>query len=220
MRYVNFMETKVYLHPAGDVACDNILKGQFFEEHLVHFFNKIIKDDSIIIEGGAHIGIHTIRFSKLAPNGHVYSFEASKRNFDLVNKTIVENNITNVTIKNNALYSENKLVYLSEHQHPDQDSVNTKFGTPIQAVTIDSLNLPNIDFIKLDVEGAELDVLKGAQNVIKTLRPTIAFEFLNHRTDIESPIPFLITNEYDVYNIDTHWDYIAIPKEKEVFNEE
>lgn len=216
MRQVNFMDTTVYLHDLGDIACDNIIKGQFFEEHLVHFFNKIIKSDFVIVEGGTHVGMHTVRFSKLAPHGHIYSFEASRRNFYLANKTITENNIQNVTILNKALYSENKIVYLSEHQHPDQDFINPEFGSPIEAITIDSLNLPKIDFIKLDVEGVELEVLKGASDVLKNQRPIIAFEFLNHRTDIPSPIPFLVENNYDVYNIDTHWDYIAVPNEKQI----
>jgi len=215
MRYVDFMDTKVYLHGEGDIACDNIIKGQFFEEHLVHFFNKIIKPDFIILEGGAHVGMHTVRFSKLVPDGHVYSFEASPRNFQMVNKTITENEIKNVRVVNNALYSENKTVYLSYHQHPDQDSVNMNYGVPVEAVTIDSLNLPKIDFIKLDVEGVELEVLKGAVNVLKSQRPIIAFEFLSHIENVQSPIPFLVDNGYDVYNIDTHWDYIAIPNELE-----
>jgi FkbM family methyltransferase len=212
MRSTQFLDKTIFLHPEGDVVCDNIFKQHPVEEHLVYFFNKYIKPDFIIVEGGAYIGMHTVRFSHLAPNGHIYSFEASKRNYNLVNSTIKENNIQNITLFNKALYSTNSTVYLNESWTPDQDSVgDTNNGYPIEAVTIDSLDLKHVDFIKLDVEGGELNAFKGAINTLNKFKPIIAFEYLN-KSNIESPIPFLEENGYDIFNIEGHWDYIALPK--------
>lgn len=212
MRSTNFLDKTIFIHPEGDVVCDNIAKQQPVEEHLVYFFNKYIKPDFIIVEGGAYVGIHTIRFSHLAPEGHIYSFEASKRNYDLVNATLKENNIQNITLFNKALYSDNTTVYLNESWTPDQDSVGgNNNGHPVEAVTIDSLDLPHVDFIKLDVEGGELNAFKGAINTLNKFKPIIAFEYLN-KNNIESPISFLEENGYDVFNIEGHWDYIALPK--------
>ena len=141
MRSTQFLNHTVFLHPEGDVVCDNIFNKQPVEEHLVYFFNKYIKPDFIIVEGGAYVGMHTIRFSDLVPNGHVYSFEASKRNFDLVNSTLEINNIQNVTLLNKALYSTNSTVYLNKSWTPDQDSIGVdNNGYPIEAVSIDSLD--------------------------------------------------------------------------------
>jgi FkbM family methyltransferase len=211
MRYTNFLNKKLYLHPKGDVVCDNIAKNIPAEEHLVHYFNKLIKPTDIIVEGGVYVGLHTLRFSQLAFEGHIYSFEASERNYQLANNTLIDNNINNVTLYHQALYSENKEIFLSESWTPDQDSVtDVPTNKKIQAVTIDSLQIPKVDFIKLDIEGGELDALKGAIDTINRCQPIITFEYLKH-LDHSSPIPFLKENNYNVYQIDTHWDYIALP---------
>lgn len=215
MRYANFLNKKVYLHPEGDVVCDNILKGIPVEEHLVQFFDKLIKPTDVIVEGGVYVGLHTVRFAELASQGHIYSFEASKRNYDLAQHTMNENGIQNVTLLNKALFSENTTIYLSESWTPDQDCITTSVTSKnVEAVTIDSLNLPKVDFIKLDIEGGEYSALLGAINTITTHQPIITFEYLKHLNHT-SPIPFLTDNGYSVYQIETHWDYIAIPKSKE-----
>jgi FkbM family methyltransferase len=211
MRHTDFLNKKLYLHPEGDVVCDNIAKGIPAEEHLVYYFNKLIKPTDIIVEGGVYIGLHTLKFSQLAYEGHIHSFEASKRNYDLANNTLIDNEISNITLYNEALYSENKEIFLSESWTPDQDSVtDTPTNKKIKAVTIDSLQLPKVDFIKLDIEGGELDALKGAVNTINKFNPIITFEYLKHLNH-PSPIPFLKENNYDVYQIDNHWDYVAFP---------
>jgi FkbM family methyltransferase len=212
MRHASFLNKKILIHPEGDVVCDNILKNIPVEEHLVHFFNELIKPTDIIIEGGVYVGIHTVRFSELAYEGHIYSFEASKRNYDLAYNTIIDNNINNVTLVNKALFSDNAYIYLEESFTPDQDSVTViPTNQKIEAVTIDSLDLPKVDFIKLDIEGGEAAALVGAINTIKKFHPIITFEYLKHLNH-NSPIPFLIEQGYDVFQIDDHWDYVALPK--------
>jgi len=212
MRYTEFLNKKVYLHPIGDVVCDNIAKNIPVEEHLVYFFNKLIKPTDIIIEGGVYVGLHTIRFSDLVPDGHVYSFEASKRNYDLAVNTINDNNINNVTLYNKALFSKNTEIYLAESWTPDQDTITINpTSKKIEAVTIDSLNLPKVDFIKLDIEGGEFEALNGCINTITKFQPIITFEYLKH-LEHTSPIPFLIENRYTIHQIDNHWDYIAFPE--------
>jgi FkbM family methyltransferase len=181
MRHTDFLNKKLYLHPEGDVVCDNIAKGIPAEEHLVYYFNKLIKPTDIIVEGGVYIGLHTLKFSQLAYEGHIHSFEASKRNYDLANNTFIDNEISNITLYNEALYSENKEIFLSESWTPDQDSVtDTPTNKKIKAVTIESLQLTKVDFIKLDIEGGELDALKGAVNTINKFNPIITFEYLKH----------------------------------------
>jgi FkbM family methyltransferase len=212
MRTTDFLGIKLYLHPQGDVVCDNIAKHVPAEEHLVDYFNKLIKPTDVIVEGGVHVGVHTVRFSQLANQGHIYSFEASRRNYNLASLTLQNNNIENVTLYNQALYSKNTTMYLAESWTPDQDSITgTPTNTSIDAVTIDSLQLPKVDFIKLDIEGGELDALHGAAQTLIQHKPIITFEYLEHLGH-KSPISFLKENGYDVFKIDTHWDYIAFHK--------
>lgn len=211
MRHTTFLDTKLYLHPEGDVVCDNIARGIPAEEHLVHYFKKFIKPADIIVEGGVYVGLHTVRFSQLAYEGHVYSFEASKRNYDLTYRTLVNNSIANVSLYNKALYSTVGSIYLAESWTPDQDSVtSTPTGKEVECVTIDSLNLPKVDFLKLDIEGGELEALKGAIQTIKAHQPIITFEYLKHLNH-PSPVEILKECNYNVYQIENHWDYVAVP---------
>lgn len=213
MRYTTFLNTRLYLHPEGDVVCDNIAKGIPAEEHLVYYFNKLINPTDTIVEGGVYVGLHTVRFSQLAHRGHVYSFEASKRNYELTYTTLTESGITNVSLLNKALYSTVGTVYLAESWTPDQDSVtNTPTGKEVECVTIDSLNLTKVDFIKLDIEGGELEALRGAINTIRVHQPIITFEYLQHLNH-PSPVDILTQCNYNVYQIQNHWDYIAVPKD-------
>lgn len=212
MRSTNFLNQTLYLHPKGDVVCDNIAQGIPAEEHLVYYFNKFIKPTDIIVEGGVYVGLHTVRFSQLANKGHVYSFEASKRNFDLTQLTLINNNITNVSLYNKALYSKVGNIYLSESWTPDQDSItDSPTNKIVECVTIDSLKLPKVDFIKLDIEGGELEALKGSINTIMSHKPIVTFEYLSHLNH-PSPINILKECGYDVYQIENHWDYIAFPQ--------
>jgi FkbM family methyltransferase len=212
MRQIQFLNNTLYLHPQGDVVCDNIAKGIPSEYHLVQIFEQYIKPDFIIVEGGAHVGIHTIRFSTLANKGLIYSFEASHRNYNLLKNTLEVNNIKNVYLENKALYSKKDTVFINESFAPDQDSITQKnTGLPIESVSIDSLNLSKVDFIKLDIEGGEADAFKGAIDTIKNHKPIITFEYLKHK-NVESPIPILLECGYDVFNMEGHWDYLALPR--------
>lgn len=213
MRHIEFLNKKLYLHPQGDVVCDNIAKGQPSEYHLVEIFHEYIKPDFIIVEGGAHIGIHTIRFSELANQGFIHSFEASPRNYNILKNTLDVNEISNVNLQNKALYLKNDIVYVNESFAPDQDSITeNNNGFPIEAISIDSLNLDKVDFIKLDIEGGEANAFRGAINTINKCKPIITFEYLKHK-NVESPIPILIENNYDVFEMPGHWDYLALPKQ-------
>ena len=207
MRHTTFLNTKLYLHPEGDVVCDNIARGIPAEEHLVHYFKKFIKPTDTIVEEALRI----LPLSQLAYEGHVYSFEASKRNYDLTSKTLNDNNIANVSLYNKALYSPVGNIYLAESWTPDQDSVtSTPTGKEVECVTIDSLNLLKVDFLKLDIEGGELEALKGAIQTIKAHQPIITFEYLKHLNH-PSPVEILKECNYSVYQIENHWDYVAVP---------
>lgn len=212
MRYVEFLNKKLYLHQEGDVVCDNIARGLPSEYHLVEIFNEYIKPDFIIVEGGAHVGIHTVRFSQLANQGFIYSFEASPRNYNILKNTLDINQINNVDLQNKAVYLKKDILYINESFAPDQDSVvENGTGFPIEAISIDSLNLDRVDFIKLDIEGGEANAFRGAINTINRCKPIITFEYLKHK-NVESPIPILIENNYEVFEMPGHWDYYAIPK--------
>lgn len=125
----------------------------------------------IIIDVGANIGTMTIPFAQFADE--VYSFDPVKITFDTLQLNVKENNLTNVTLFNCALNDTdgNRKIFVNNSKlgaSSFYDNVSNGYTETIETKTLDSFNFENIAFIKIDVQGAEIDVLKGAtQTIIK-----------------------------------------------------
>jgi FkbM family methyltransferase len=167
----------------ADIVCNTIKNGNIWEKDLSDFLDNNIKKTDIIIEAGTHIGTHTIKLGLLG--NKVYGFEPFPQSNYLVNKNLEINNINNVILSNNALSSNNKTIYIEYHCPLSRnigawglyfETEENKNNIKVECITIDSLNLDKLDFIKLDVEGFEKDVLIGGINTIKKFKPLIIFE--------------------------------------------
>jgi FkbM family methyltransferase len=141
------------------------------------------KQGDIVVDIGAHIGLYTIISSKrVGTNGKVVAIEADPGNFEMLNRNIKLNRLTNVIPLNYAVYSKETKIKL---YLPSGESGFTKYNTimpnwastedkfvEVNANTLDYLLQLNqireeeVNWIKIDVEGAEFEVLKGAQNVL------------------------------------------------------
>ena len=141
------------------------------------------KEGDIVIDIGAHIGLYTIISSKrVGANGKVVDIEADPSNFEMLNSNIKLNQLTNVIPLNYAVHSKETKVKL---YLPSGESGFTKYNTimpnwinaqekfvEVNANTLDYLLQLNeirqeeVNWIKIDVEGAEFEVLKGATNVL------------------------------------------------------
>jgi FkbM family methyltransferase len=151
------------------------------EDDIIEHFTP--KQGDIVIDIGAHIGLYTIVSSKrVGTNGKVVAIEADPGNFEMLNRNIKLNQLTNVIPLNYAVYSkETKLkLYLpsgesgfTKYNTIMSDWVNTKDKfVEVNANTLDYLlqskgiRGEEVNWIKIDVEGAEFEVLKGAHNVL------------------------------------------------------
>jgi FkbM family methyltransferase len=141
------------------------------------------KEGDIVVDIGAHIGLYTIISSKrVGANGKVVAIEAHPGNFEMLNSNIKLNQLNNVIPLNYAVYSKETKVKL---YLPSGESGFTKYNTimpnwintrekfvEVNANTLDYLLQLNeirqeeVNWIKIDVEGAEFEVLKGATNVL------------------------------------------------------
>ena len=155
-----------------------------FHEYDIIEHNFTPKEGDIVIDVGAHIGPYTLKASKrVGLNGKVIAIEADPENFDILNRNIQLNKLTNVIALNYAAYSKEdkiKLYLLKEKNHLTQNintvmtdrANNEKKFVEVQANTLDYLLQSNgikheqVNWIKIDVEGAEFDVLKGAKNIL------------------------------------------------------
>ena len=152
-----------------------------------------LPDDAVIIDGGANIGFVTVPLSRRleSKQAKILSFEAQKRLFYALAGTVAINDLYNVHVYNQALGDKIGIVKMPdvnykevedfgtvsiEAEAPEYDYTNPNL-TPM--VTIDSLNLPKVDFIKLDVEGYESHAIVGAADTIQKHRPWLWVEYNN-----------------------------------------
>ncbi len=121
------------------------------------------------------MGYYTLLFSKFGKR--VYSFEPEKTNFKFLIEHIKLNNLKNVSIFNFAIYSENKTLSFQVNDDRTEGRISKNGKLKIKTYSLDYLcfekNFELPDFIKIDVEGAEFEVLKGAREVIETKKPKI-----------------------------------------------
>ncbi len=157
---------------------------------------KIIKHGYVCIDVGANQGEYTLWLAKLTgEKGKVISFEPLSKMFQQLNDNILLNKelATRIiplkkglsdTISKIPIYAVNSNDKFSDNEGmPSIFPTNNRnaFIENIDISTLDEelkmLNISKVDFIKIDVEGAELNVLKGALNTIKFNRPKLLIEF-------------------------------------------
>ncbi len=154
---------------------------------LKQFFSKIDNNNYNIVDIGAQSGLYTL-FAKYLPNSKFYSFEPFKPTFKLLNDNIKLNELTNVETFNLAL-SDNKgisnfNVCLAHNGLHTMGSNPLRFKDiqqiQVETDTLDNLfyekNIP-VHFIKIDTEGFEYFILKGAINTINKYKPLIQLEW-------------------------------------------
>jgi FkbM family methyltransferase len=174
------------------------------------------KGGDTIVDIGAHAGHYTLISSKrVGANGKVIAIEADPSNFEILNRNIKLNGLTNIIPLNYAVYSkQTKLkLYL-----PDEESGFSIYNTimvnraktgekfiEVNANTLDYLLQQNgineVNWIKIDVEGAEFEVLKGATNILSNSKD-IALLIEVHGQDNYKPIVEFL----NVYNFNVEFE--------------
>jgi FkbM family methyltransferase len=140
-------------------------------------------DGDIVIDGGGCWGDTALYFAHHAgKSGRVYSFEFIPGNIDILNKNMALNPaLNNIAIVKNPLWSaSDKDVYFTDFGPASKVYFDkpASFSGKTSTLTIDDFvqrnNIERLDFLKLDIEGAEMEALKGARNTIIKHRPKLA----------------------------------------------
>ncbi|MDI9643801.1 MAG: FkbM family methyltransferase [Candidatus Verstraetearchaeota archaeon] len=152
-------------------------------ENTEKMFNRYLtpKKGDVFLDVGAHIGKYTIKIAKIVGSkGKVIAIEADPNNFDLLKRNVEINKLENVTLFNIAAWnSACKLTfYKGDSSGHGTVKGNRQFGKfVLDARPIDALlKGEKVDWVKIDVEGAEYEVLKGAIQTIKISRPKLIVE--------------------------------------------
>jgi FkbM family methyltransferase len=158
-----------------------------------------------VLDIGANVGAHTLRWARHMDGwGRVTAFEPQERVFYALAGNIALNNCFNAFAVHAAVGSETGTMNIPtlDHRSPANfgglklTAPDTELGQPVdyfhnlaetRVVAVDSLCMARVDFIKIDVEGMELNVLKGARNTVKIHHPVIFAEhFLSGLDNIKA----------------------------------
>jgi len=139
--------------------------------------------EGVFVDIGANGGMHTIPSARKM-EGRVIAIEPESKNFEILKKNIRLNGLKNVIAINKGCFSRRgKLTFYLDDGIGGHSFINKDIGHKHVKINVDTLDnilkklkIKRVDLIKIDVEGAEADVLKGAMKTLKSSHPKIVFE--------------------------------------------
>lgn len=185
------------------------------ERFETEYFKNRIKHGMTVLDLGANIGFYTLLFANLVgKKGRVFAFEPEPNNFSALEKNVRLNEFTNTTLVKKAASDKTGKanLFLSESmgRHTIYNMKNVHKIIKIESVALDDFfkNYPKrIDFIKMDIEGAEYAALLGMSSILKKNKSVkIITEFMpdSLRTfgiEPEEYLRLLIKHGFNIYNI-------------------
>lgn len=140
-----------------------------------------------VIDGGAFTGDSACVFSKaVGPSGHVYTFDPVKNHLDIINANVSRQGYENVTVVPYGISDRS-----AEGAAVSLDQYNPGWrvaGTAAPLCRIDDLvidgRIPRVDFLKLDIEGSEMEALRGSLSTIHRFRPKLAISIYHKPDDL------------------------------------
>jgi len=204
--YLNNLKT--YILP--QVNIDYYIKNGLFESNLIDWTKQFCNKNKNFLDIGAHSGTYSISLSEYC--NHVYSFEPQKMTYYSLCGSVALSNLNNITCINIGLGSPEQVgtqtlnIVSNDGGGSSLFSNNTNVLATelIQINTLDSFNIENIGFIKMDVEDNEIFVLKGALITLKKSNyPTILFESNNSNEEL---FGFLKNLNYKIIQISGCWN--------------
>ena len=157
-------------------------------QNIFQFVDKLTPG-AIIIDAGANIGLFSIPVAQRRKDVSIIAFEPQRIIYNALCGSIALNDLSNVYVHNAAIsdcaqylvlpiidYSM-KMDYGTVQVQPGEIQENTFMrNSMVRGITIDAMDLPRCDFIKIDVEGFEIQGIKGSKNTIKTFKPILWVE--------------------------------------------
>jgi FkbM family methyltransferase len=123
----------------------------------------------VILDCGANIGISTLYFAINYPTSTIYAFEPDKSIFNILSKNIKDNKLTNVVAYNDAIWTTDcTLSFSNKGSEASQIDMTGISSTKVNAIKFSHFlsKLEHIDFVKMDIEGAEFEVIQDCANYL------------------------------------------------------
>lgn len=171
-----------------NVGLDIFING-IYEEETVNFLNRIIPPNGKFMDIGANIGAISIPLSKRRGDIQVLAVEAAPWIFEYLEKNVSVNQLRNISLVNNAVFDTDnvEMDFFSPREKYGKGSLSPVFsqdGIKILTRQVDTIireySFESVNTLKVDVEGFEHFVFKGALNLLKSDNPPdIVFEFVD-----------------------------------------
>ncbi len=149
-----------------------------FEPDFQRFCQRLVQPDYVCLDVGANIGIKTLYLSRHCPQGQVVAVEAGKSVAECLATNIAANEAHNAVSVHAAAAGHNGMVRFDEASAWGHVGLT---GVDVEALTLEELvsrrQLERVDFIKIDVEGFELPVLRSSLDLINRFESLVFVEF-------------------------------------------
>lgn len=188
------------------------LYGEFAEQEIGPQTG-LLSPGGVVVDVGANIGTHALAYAQaVGPEGRVYSFEPQRMIFNMLSGNLALNRVGNVQARHAAVGEAIGRINVPPIQYGAAGAFNfgaLELGAPdlppgeeVEVITLDSLGLARCDFLKIDVEGMERQVLAGGVETIRRTLPVIYMEN-NRRANSPALLQWLMDEGYRC-----HWHMI------------
>lgn len=213
MKFNTFQYKHFIINCLNEEEARKIIEEKFENEE---YKTELTTDTPLIIDAGAHIGISVLYFKSVFPKSRIIAFEPEPNNFQLLEKNISVNNLTDVSTYNYALSNyEGEAVLLTPFDSPKRaywgNTLRKELWGPddpdtneirVQTIKLSTYINEKIDLLKLDIEGEETNVIKELEqagkfpfikNIVLEFHKTISNSSANNRLLLEN---ILLRNDY------------------------
>ena len=168
----------------------NLAKGRVQDPHVVDFVARFARPGSIVLDVGAYTGVMTVAMARRCPDTIIYAYEANPEIYELLAGNLRRNQIANVRPVHMAVYDgtcdelcfpDTNAGYIEGNDNyaafgVDPELHDASYMVPAGALDAQGYTAP-VSVIKIDAQGADLHVMRGAERIMREQRPHVVFEF-------------------------------------------
>ncbi len=181
----------------------NVLFNNYEPDKQLAFLT-FLKSGEIFFDIGANVGLHSYFVERWIPDVKIYAFEPLPENVAYIKETVLLNKLKNINLIESAIGAETKQIYFETGTNNFQGKITEKkTSIEVKLITLDEFSYTNNifpNFLKIDVEGAEIDVLRGANKLIEEKSPIFLIELHIPEKDI-LVAKFLLEKGYDIFTL-------------------
>lgn len=213
--------------PRDFISFNIISRNTFFDIHDLEAMRDKIPAGAVVIDAGSNIGNHALYYARICKASRVYTFEPQEKIFALLRENIALNHAEEVIVPYNYALGDqparasadfqDDIVISGKKKQVNYGGLFLKEDSSgsFEVTTLDSLLLPQlnrVDFIKMDVQGFEPKVIRGAKELIRRFKPAIQVECMEKKMLNEEILPLMNELGYRitrVYEIDYLFEPVA-----------